>query len=129
VAQTRRKRQTKHRGNAAGMIVARGRTGRKLAPEERSESARKSAQERAKRAERLNRPPTWQGAFSRAGIAAVAVLLASVFLLHAKTSVALIGFPVVLIIYVPATYFMDLWLYRRRMRRQGAKPLSGRGRS
>lgn len=127
MAQTRRRRQTKHRGNPAGMIVARGRTGRKLAPEERSESARKAAQERAARVNRLDRPPTWQGAISRAGIAAVAVLLASVFLLHAKTSEALIGFPLVLIVYVPATYYMDLWLHRRRMRsRQAAK---ARGRS
>ena len=116
MAQTKRRRQTKHRGNAAGMIVARGRTGRKLAPEERSESARKSAAQRAAGSSRLDRPPTWQGAFSRAGLAAVAVLLASVFLLHAKTSEALIGFPLVLLVYVPATYYMDLWLYRRRMR-------------
>ena len=29
MAQTKRKRQTKHRGNAAGVVESRGRTGRK----------------------------------------------------------------------------------------------------
>ena len=29
MAQTRRKRRTKHRGNAAGVVESRGRTGRK----------------------------------------------------------------------------------------------------
>ena len=36
MAQTRRKRQTKHRGNAAGVIEARGRTGRKPTAAEKS---------------------------------------------------------------------------------------------
>ena len=43
MAQTKRKRRTKHRGNAAGTIEARGRTGRPPTPEERKK------QERAKR--------------------------------------------------------------------------------
>ena len=39
MAQTKRKRRTKHRGNAAGMVEARGRTGRRLSPEEQRELA------------------------------------------------------------------------------------------
>ena len=35
MAQTRKRRQTKHRGNAAGMVEARGRTGRKPTDAER----------------------------------------------------------------------------------------------
>ena len=38
MAQTKRKRRTKHRGNAAGMVEARGRTGRK--PDAPSRAAR-----------------------------------------------------------------------------------------
>ena len=35
MAQTKRKRRTKHRGNAAGSVEARGRTGRKPTDQER----------------------------------------------------------------------------------------------
>ena len=43
MAQTRRKRQTKHRGNAAGMVESRGRTGRKPTPAEKSGNASQAA--------------------------------------------------------------------------------------
>ena len=36
MAQTKRKRQTKHRGNAAGVVESRGRTGRKPTADEKS---------------------------------------------------------------------------------------------
>ena len=39
MAQTKRKRRTKHRGNAAGTIEARGRTGRKPTADEQRKSA------------------------------------------------------------------------------------------
>ena len=43
MAQTKRKRRTKHRGNAAGTIEARGRTGRKpTADEQRKASTRRA---------------------------------------------------------------------------------------
>ena len=68
MAQTKRRRRTKHRGNAAGIVEARGRTGRKPDASERKLSARDEARQR--REERMNRPPTWKGAFQRAGMAA-----------------------------------------------------------
>jgi hypothetical protein len=56
MAQTKRKRRTKHRGNAAGTVEVRGRTGRPPTPEERKK------QERAKRARaRVTKPPSWRG--------------------------------------------------------------------
>ena len=39
MAQTKRKRQTKHRGNAAGEVESRGRTGRKPTVAEKSGQA------------------------------------------------------------------------------------------
>src|SRR4051794_18870896 len=60
VAQTKKRRQTKHRGNAAGMVEARGRTGRKPTDGERKLDAK--AEGRRRREERMNRPPTWSGA-------------------------------------------------------------------
>ena len=54
MAQTKRKRRTKHRGNAAGSIEARGRTGRKPTEEERRKlSASDARQERRE----LRAPP------------------------------------------------------------------------
>ena len=43
MAQTKRKRRTKHRGNAAGSIEARGRTGRKPTAEEQKAAGRTDA--------------------------------------------------------------------------------------
>ena len=65
MAQTKRKRRTKHRGTAAGTIEARGRTGRPPTAEERKKQARMSARER-----RLNTPPTWKRSLKRAAFAA-----------------------------------------------------------
>ena len=112
MAQTRRKRQTKHRGNAAGMVESRGRTGRRPTAEEKSG---KAIAAKEKRVPRADRPPTWLGAFYRAMAAAVLMLLVSLLLLklkHPNQAIAL--FPIVLIAYIPISYYTDLWLFRRR---------------
>ena len=57
MAQTKRKRRTKHRGNAAGMVEARGRTGRKPGPAERKAGRRARA-----RQDRFSKPPTVRSA-------------------------------------------------------------------
>jgi hypothetical protein len=125
MAQTRRKRQTKHRGNAAGMVESRGRTGRKPTADEKSGKAT-SSKDRQNQIARADRPPTWLGAFYRAMAAAVLMLLVSLLLLklkHPNQAVAL--FPIVLIAYVPISYYTDLWLFRRRQaskaKRAGSK--------
>jgi hypothetical protein len=120
MAQTKRRRQTKHRGNAAGVVESRGRTGRKPTAQERSGKASSPKQRTASRADK---PPTWLGAFYRAMAAAVLMLLVSLLLLklkHPNQAVAL--FPIVLVAYVPISYYTDLWLYRRR---QAAKAKAG----
>lgn len=120
MAQTKRRRQTKHRGNAAGMVEARGRTGRRPTTAEKSGKAGSPKQRPVSRADK---PPTWLGAFYRAMAAAVLMLLVSLLLLklkHPNQVVAL--FPIVLVAYVPISYYTDLWLYRRR---QAAKAKAG----
>jgi hypothetical protein len=110
MAQTKRKRQTKHRGNAAGIVESRGRTGRKpTAAEKRGQPAGE------KRIPRQDRPPTWLGAFYRAMVAAVLMLLVSLFLIK-KPAQAIALFPIVLVFYIPISYYTDTWLYNRRMR-------------
>jgi hypothetical protein len=117
MAQTRRKRRTKHRGTPAGTIEARGRTGRPLTPEERKKQDRASARER-----RLNTPPTWKSAITRALIAAVIVFTFLLLTAKGKNKLALaLTFTVIaLVIYIPAGYYLELALYRRRQRKKAA---------
>jgi hypothetical protein len=120
MAQTKRKRQTKHRGNAAGVVEARGRTGRKPTSAEKSREGRERAKTRTERVNRYDRPPTWSGAFYRAMAAAVLMLLVSLLLIK-KPGQAIAIFPIVLAIYVPISYYTDRWLYRRRQRNKEQK--------
>jgi ABC-type branched-subunit amino acid transport system permease subunit len=117
MAQTKRRRQTKHRGNAAGVVESRGRTGRKPTTAEKTGKAESRGSAKETRQERLERPPTWWGAFYRAMAAAVLMLLISLLLLKLKNpNQAIVLFPIVLAAYVPISYYTDMWLYKRRMR-------------
>jgi len=125
VAQTRRKRQTKHRGNAAGVVESRGRTGRKPTAAEKSGDPKEIAREREKAIDRRDRPPTWRGAFTRAMFAAVLMLLVVIVLFN-KGNQAIALFPIVLVMYVPISYYTDKWLYERRQRNKKAGSGGGR---
>jgi hypothetical protein len=117
MAQTRRKRQTKHRGNAAGMIESRGRTGRKPTKEEKSGGGAQSST-RAKLAERNDKEPTWRGAVVRAMFAAVMMLAILLIFKLAKTTQAIAIFPIVLIFYIPVSYYTERFTYNRRQARK-----------
>jgi Flp pilus assembly protein TadB len=113
MAQTKRKRRSKHRGNAAGTIEARGRTGRPPSPTERKKQSRVEARER-----RLNTPPTWKSSFTRAGLAAALMFVFLVVTTKKNPVVVAASFALIaMLLYVPAGYYFELWLYRRRMRR------------
>jgi Flp pilus assembly protein TadB len=115
MAQTRRKRQTKHRGNAAGVVESRGRTGRKPTAGEKSGDVRQRARERERKLDRRDKPPTWRGAFIKAMIAGVLFILV-VTLLLPKSGSSIALFPVVLIMYTVISYYTDKFIYDRRMR-------------
>src|SRR5476649_2124946 len=117
MAQTKRKRQTKHRGNAAGVVESRGRTGRKPTAAEKSGKGKDLAKERERLLDKRDRPPTWRGAFVKAMFAAVLLLLfAIVFLKQSNQAIGL--FPVVLVMYTLISYFTDKWMYDRRQRKK-----------
>jgi hypothetical protein len=123
MAQTRRKRHTKHRGNAAGVVESRGRTGRKPTTAEKTGRA---AEARAKaKVDRRDLPPTWRGAFVRAMFAAVLLLGVLLLLKVGKSNQVIALFPIALVVYVPISYYTEQWSYKRRQR---AKARSG-GRS
>jgi Flp pilus assembly protein TadB len=123
MAQTKRKRRTKHRGTAAGNIQTRGRTGRPLSADEKKKQSRLDA-----RARRLNSPPTWKGSFQRAAIASVLmfVVLAVTGPKTNRIPTAASFAVIAMILYVPAGYYMELFLYRRRQRNK-ATPGDGAG--
>jgi Flp pilus assembly protein TadB len=115
MAQTKRKRRSKHRGTAAGTIEARGRTSRPPSKDERKKVDRAQARE-----ERLNRRPTWNSSLKRAGLAAVVMFVFLLLTTKGKNSVqtAVLFAVFALAIYVPAGYYLELWIWRRRQRRK-----------
>jgi hypothetical protein len=114
MAQTKRKRKSKHRGTPAGTIERAGRTGRP----QTSQDAKAVARQR--RAERLDRPPTWRGAVNRAAIAAAvfAILVVLLFKKGVAQGVILAGF--MFLLYIPLGYYTDQAIYRYRQRRKPA---------
>ena len=70
MAQTRRKRQTKHRGNAAGVVESRGRTGRKPTAAEKSGDAGEASRAKQKRVDPRDRRRPGAALRSRGLIAA-----------------------------------------------------------
>lgn len=126
MAQTKRKRQTKHRGNAAGVVESRGRTGRKPTPGEKSGDRRQLERERESKLDKRDRPPTWGAAFTKAMLAAIFLLL--VFILVFKQSDSAIKlFPIVLAFYTVFSYGTDKWMYDRRMKKKAKQAAAGRG--
>ncbi|HYB22963.1 MAG TPA: hypothetical protein VED41_04140 [Solirubrobacteraceae bacterium] len=126
MAQTKRKRQTKHRGNAAGVIESRGRTGRKPTAGEKSGDARLLAREREDKLDRRDRPPTWKNAFIKAMLAAIALVVVFTVFLHQRSSAVAPLFPIVLVFYTVVSYFSDKFVYERRQRKK-AQQADGRG--
>jgi hypothetical protein len=113
MAQTKRKRRSKHRGNAAGTVEARGRTGRPPTPEERKK------QDRAKRgAARVPKPPTWNAAIKKALLATGFIFIFLLVTNKFRVVPALIFAVLAMLLYIPSGYYLDGYMYRRYLRKQ-----------
>jgi hypothetical protein len=112
VASTKRKRRTKHRGNAAGVVETRGRTGRKPEPADRKTTARLA------RMDRFSKPPTVRSAFQRSAIAAVIFVFAMILIVKQTVAASIALGAFVLLFYVPLSYYTDLFFYRRRQAKE-----------
>lgn len=109
MAQTKKKRRRKHRGTPTGRVGAapRGR------PRSRQEAR---AQARARHANRFDHPPTWRSATIR-GIVAAVIFVALVLLVFRRPFAEAISFGAfMLIFYIPAGFYMDRAMWRRRER-------------
>ncbi len=114
MAQTRKKRQRKHRGTQGGRIDTRRRAAR---PQSRAEAqARARSRTSNKKGPRVDSPPTWRGAIGRGLIAALifALLLMLIFGRPLGAALGLGAF--MLAFYVPAGYYIDMMMWRRRER-------------
>lgn len=112
MAQTKKKRRRKRRGTQGGRIDTNRRASR---PRSRAE-AKARARAGGKRAPRGDRPPTWRSAIIRGGVAAVifVVLLLLIFQRPLGAALGLGAF--MLAFYIPAGYYVDLTMWRRRER-------------
>ncbi len=117
MASTKKRRRSKHRGNAAGMVEVRGRTGRPVTAADRKADAKKDARQR--RLDRAQRPPTWRGAFLRALFATAMFGVLLVAFLGNTVGQAVLLAALMMLVYTPLGYYTDLFLFRRRQRRQG----------
>jgi hypothetical protein len=125
MAQTKRKRTRKHRGNAAGIVErpAHNSRGTTASPgKARSSKEQTRLDARKRREERMNRPPTWKGAIQRAGVAAglFAVLITIFFKEAIATSISLAAF--MLVLYIPLSYMTDRALFNWRVKKGTIQP-------
>ena len=116
MAQTKRKRRTKHRGNAAGVVESRGRTGRRPTEEELRSGSRTSAREA-----RLNKPPSWRSAFLKAALMAGLLFVftrVGLFGSNAALGQSIVICVFALLLYTPIAFMTDKFVYNRYQRRQ-----------
>lgn len=122
MAPTKKKRQTKHRGNAAGFVETRGRTGRnrpEVAPAKGRGKAKGGTMAQA-RANRFAKPPSWSSAFQRA-LFAVVIFVGVVVLAFGQKPLPAIALGVfMLLLYTPMGFLMDSYFYKRRRNQAAA---------
>jgi hypothetical protein len=114
MAQTKKKRRRKRRGTQGGRIDTKARGGR---PRSREEAKARARSNRSKPSgPKADLPPTWRNSAIRGLLAAVvfALLLVVIFKRPVGVSIAFGGF--MLAFYVPAGYYIDMTLWRRRER-------------
>jgi hypothetical protein len=114
VAQTRKKRRRKHRGTQGGRVDPNRRAGR---PRSREEAKARARATRGRGpADRHDAPPTWRSAVVRAVVAAGIFMVLLVLLFGRPLGAALGLAGLMLLFYVPAGFYMDTMLWRRRER-------------
>lgn len=112
MAQTRKKRQRKRRGTQGGRVDTNPRAGRPRSREE----AKARARSRRKPAPRQDMPPTWRSALMRGLFAAVIFAVLLILIFKKPVGASLLFGAFMLAFYVPAGYYVDTMMWRRRER-------------
>lgn len=113
MAQTKKKRQRKRRGTQGGRVDPNRRPAR---PRSRAEAKARARSGTKRAAPRGDKPPTWRSSIIRGVVAAVifTVLLLLIFKRSPGAALGLGAF--MLVFYIPAGYYIDLYTWRRRER-------------
>ncbi len=114
MAQTRKKRRRKHRGTQGGRIDNKPRAGRPRSREEAKARARSGG--RSKSGAKQDLPPTWRSSIIRGLFAAVIFSILLIVLFKRPVGVSLAFGAFMLAFYIPAGYFIDMHMWRRRER-------------
>jgi hypothetical protein len=114
MAQTRKKRQRKRRGTQGGRIDTKGRTGRPRSREEAKAKARSRG--RGGGGAKADMPPTWRSSTTRGLIAAAIFFVLLLVLFKRPVGAALVLAAAMLAFYIPAGYFIDMTMWRKRER-------------
>jgi hypothetical protein len=113
MAQTRKKRRRKHRGTQGGRVDPNRRAGRPRTREEAKARARASGRNSPAK---VDAPPTWRSAITRGAVAAV-VFTALLMLIFKRSPGAAVGLGAfMLVFYIPAGYYIDTMMWRKRER-------------
>jgi hypothetical protein len=118
MAKTKKKRRRKRRGTQGGSVSTRP----GARPRNRQEAKARAQQRRAKpKGPRQAGPPTWKGALGKGLLASVLffALFAFLFKRPLGASAALGAFT--LAFYVPLSYYLDGFMYRRRLAQEQRK--------
>jgi hypothetical protein len=112
MAQTKKKRRRKHRGTQGGRVDANRRAAR---PRSRAE-AKARARSGTKRGPKVDRPPTWRNSAVR-GVAAAAIFAVLLLVIFKRPIGAALALGAVLLVfYIPAGYYIDTMMWRKRER-------------
>jgi hypothetical protein len=113
MAQTRKRRRKKHRGTQGGRIDTNRRRAR---PRTREEARARAKSGRRTTGNRFDSPPTWRSAIIR-GLIAAALFVVLLLAIFGRPLGEALGFGVfMLAFYIPAGYFIDNFMWRRRER-------------
>jgi hypothetical protein len=112
MAQTNKKRRRKRRGTQGGRVDP---NPRRSKPRSRAE-ARSQAMAKRKPGPKEDLPPTWRNSFLRGLFAAVIFAVLLIVLFKRPVPASLIFGAFMLAFYVPAGYYIDMTLWRRRER-------------
>jgi hypothetical protein len=115
MAQSSNKRRRKHRGTQGGRIDTTGRRRPRTREEAR---ARANSKGRSAGAKKKDLPPTWKGAALRGLAAAVIFVLILLVLFKRPIGVSLAFGGFMLVFYIPAGYYIDLTMWRKRERQR-----------
>jgi len=122
MAQTRKKRRKKHRGTQGGRIDT---SRRRAKPRTRAEAKAQAKASRSTRQPRADRPPTWRSAVIR-GIVASLLFMGLLLLIFKRPVGEAVGFGAfMLVFYIPAGYYLEQYMWRRRERARLRKRQGG----